>query len=247
MGSIGINWDYAFSSDCVLADLVTPVPMIAPSDNSSRFSADPLIIEYRAGDALSLLVSHLAKILLEGIIRRILSLNPRCTYARSLSACCCETPEVIGFDAQLVHYVNTQNSSHIRRVAEGTVDVNLFVELDTAPDIAEIELFVEEEDLAIDLGDLGFSVTPGWFTSHKSGTDDCSASDYWKSYLNPSMLEGMLSVHDIEGGIDEFGATVCPYNPPMSFCSASTPGKYYGSACDPVTGMSVSSARIARI
>ena len=185
------------------------------SDNlppNSRFGTDgmektSLVIEADEASDLNLLITHVAKILLEDMMDCNVTLVPR-----------------------------ANNVHGIQRIADQIVHANFDVGLEEPRDFSLYTELVEMSEQVKDLGATGYSRSGGLFiaNAHKLGdvSGQCLYPDYWETYTEPAILERLLSVHDVPAGRADDGTAVCDATANRGFCPPETQKYYSQTACD---------------
>ena len=178
------------------------------SDNLVPAHSRNLIIEADEASDLNLLITHVAKILLEDMMDYNVTLVPR------------------------------ENNVHgIQRIADKQVHANFDVGLEEPRDFQLYTDLVEIKEEVKDLGATGYSRTGGLFVANAHKLSDvpgqCLYQDFWQTYTSPAVQDKMLSVHDIDGGMDTDGAPLCDESAGIGFCAAGVNKYFSTSACDP--------------
>ena len=161
-------------------------------------------LEVDEGSDLSLVVAHVAKILIE---------------------------DKMGFDVELISRHEITNS--IDRVALGEVDASVEVQLSERRDVEIYEERVRNQELALDLGPTGYANSAGWFVANGHLLHDpesCTYQDYWHTFTQVPALEMMLTANEVEAGVNDNGNLVC--NPQDGGFCQNEDGKYFGRACN---------------
>ena len=157
-----------------------------PDDNLKPANSFEVIIEADEASDLNLLISHVAKIILE---------------------------ESMDFNVTLVPRGSTRHA--IQRIADGSVHLNLDVGLEEKGDYDVYTRLVERDELVKDLGATGYSRTAGLFVANAHKLTDvegqCLYPDFWETYQDAEILGRLLSVHDVPAGVlqpnEDFGVS----------------------------------------
>lgn len=140
----------------------------------------------------------------------------------------------LGFAVNLVvkHHLNHS----IEQVALGAVDASVEIQLTEARDQETYQRFVEEYEMALDMGPTGYSNRAGWYLAngHLLANEElCTHEDYWHTFTHPADLGSLLPANEVQPGRDDEGLLVCDATyGDRGFCPPES-GKYFSRACTP--------------